>query len=61
METYIHKEKDLPSCPFCKTNNWRHLQFGEKTNYFDCRVCGCVSPRCKTKEEAIEMMRKLNK
>jgi len=49
----------LPNCPYCKTNDWRFLQFGITTNYFSCNNCHHISPPKKTKQEAVDVMNNL--
>jgi len=49
----------LPDCIFCKTNNWKYLQFGIDTKYFSCQTCFCVTPPKKTKQLAVNEVMKL--
>lgn len=64
---YLDKEDlteqnfQLPDCPYCEENDWRFLQFGLTTNYFQCNNCFHTSPPKKTKGEAIEIMMHLEK
>ena len=46
------KKNNLPNCIFCNTNNWKFIQFGTNTNYYQCETCFCITPPKKTKAEA---------
>lgn len=53
-------KKIKAKCPYCSETEWRFLQFGDGTNYFQCQTCFCLTPPKETKALAVAELRKLN-